>query len=187
MGLHRFATDLAVGHFSYLLIRWLSSFLVVPACKYNLKSPSYTFSSPGYPSNYPSVTDCQYHFKVANGRSIRLSFNFISLQSSPSCREASIQIYESGTLKETICGASQASKTWLSTGNEVFMTFQANSTTSSKGFYGSFSPVLKRKFLQIGVDFSQHTPFMLLVGVRKSLSSSLEYLYIFSLCNDNTH
>jgi len=116
------------------------------ACNYNLEAPSYTFSSPGYPSYYPNITDCQYHFKVADGRSIRLSFNFISLQSSPSCKEASIKIYESGTLKETICGERPATKTWFSIGNEVFMTFQANSSTSSKGFYGSFSPMLKPCF-----------------------------------------
>ena len=107
--------------------------------------PSYTFSSPAYPDRYPNVSDCQYHFKVSDGNAVRMNFNLMSLPSSPSCAEASVKIYEGNTLKETFCGENPVTRLWSSTGSEILMIFHANTSITSRGFYGSFYPIVNRK------------------------------------------
>ena len=121
-----------------------SSFFLV--CNYTLTPSSYRFSSPGYPSSYPHNTYCEYHFKVPQDKAIRIYYDHFSLESSSSCANDSVKLYENNVLKATYCGY-KSYFSWNSKVGQVLMTFQSDASATSSGFYGLLSLTKKRKSL----------------------------------------
>ena len=121
------------------------SWFNISVCRYFIDAPPYKFSTPGYPSNYPNNSHCEYHIKVPKDKAVKIHFGFFSLQSSDGCRNDSLKIYERGALKATFCGH-KSSTVWSSVESDVLLVFQSDSTTSSSGIYGYCQVVEKRKF-----------------------------------------
>ena len=118
-----------------------SSFLV---CNYTLTPTSNRFSSPGYPNKYPNNAYCEYHFKVPEGRVVKIYSTYFSLESSAFCTKDSVNLYEKNILKARLCG-SLPSRTWISNETDVLMVFKSDASVTSNGFYGYFFAVIKRK------------------------------------------
>ena len=109
------------------------------ACNYSLTPLSSIFSSPGYPDGFLSNSYCEYHIESPQGHNVVLFFKQLSLQSIPSCRNASIKVYENNTLNETFCGEKPITRTWYSSiGSRIRLVFQANTSGTINGFYGFY-------------------------------------------------
>ena len=120
----------------------------IAVCNYILAPPVEEFSSPGYEygKNYANNSYCRYHINVPDDKAIKISFHYMSLESSESCSKDWIRIYEGGILRRTFCSYKSRYLSWSSQESNVLMIFQSDSSNSSRGFYGSYSVVNKREF-----------------------------------------
>ncbi|KAK5862506.1 hypothetical protein PBY51_017895 [Eleginops maclovinus] len=107
-----------------------------------LGTESGTLASQNYPGTYPSNTWCRWRLRVPEGRTLRLLFGDLDIESSPGCRNGSLVITDkSGELTlGPVCGkldASQKNVTLKS--NEVTITFKSGPHRSGRGFLLSYA------------------------------------------------
>lgn len=55
-------------------------------CGGKLVKSSGTFTSPGYPSNYPVATDCVWEIETEPGSRVQLNINDLDIESSTGCQ-----------------------------------------------------------------------------------------------------
>ena len=109
------------------------------ACDRNLSGASGTFTSPGYPSNYPDSTECQTTITVDKGKIITLTFSTFDLEEASSCFFDFVEIIE-GDRKKKYCGKT-IPPTYRSKGNSIVVKFKSDSYFNRKGFSATFSAI----------------------------------------------
>ena len=106
------------------------------ACNVTLSSSSGTFTSPGYPADYPNYKVCQTTIIAPKGKRITLTFSTFELEKSLSCVFDYVAIIE-GERKRKYCGKVLPPE-YKSKGNSIMVKFESDSLFTGKGFNASF-------------------------------------------------
>ena len=114
-------------------------FYFYPACDQALTGASGTFTSPGYPSNYPDNKECATTITVSAGKIINLQFSTFKTEPSSSCFFDFVEIKEGDRTKK-YCG-SAIPPLYTSKGNSIVVRFKSDSYFNDKGFSASFTAV----------------------------------------------
>ena len=117
---------------------------IFQACNQALTGTTGTFTSPGYPSNYPDSKNCLITITVATGKVINLQFTAFELEADSSCSYDYVEIKDGDKTKK-YCGASIPAP-YMSKGNVLEVTFKSDVVITKKGFSASFTAM--------GKDFS---------------------------------
>eukprot|EP00795_Rhopilema_esculentum_P008753 gene8753-14777_t len=101
--------------------------------------------SPLFPNKYPNGVTCNYAFgEKTSRRDFRISVRIrgLELESSPSCKDDSLKIYDGGNdtavLLDNLCGTSRY-KTVMSSTGKLYMRFKSNGMNRFKGFQAHFT------------------------------------------------
>ena len=96
------------------------------------------FSSPNYPSNYPTYRRQNYHIAVESGSKIKLSFITFSLEQHSRCGYDYLQIKEKdGSVSRKLCGTTNPGD-FISQDNELMIEFKSDGSVTSQGFLAVF-------------------------------------------------
>nr|VZI50314.1 unnamed protein product [Spirometra erinaceieuropaei] len=109
-----------------------------------MKADEGTFTSPGYPSNYPPSKICTWWIKVTSGFAVVLTFESIELEDQPDCPYDYIEIFDGSSdtspAMRRICGNKSPEPIW-STNNTMEVRFVADYAVQMKGFVAKFKKV----------------------------------------------
>lgn len=98
-----------------------------------------TISSPGYPNNYLSDSECVYILNSSAGNRVSLTFITFELVDNDFCNEDYVEIRESNSSGPAIgiyCGSKLPTKTI--SGSSLWIKFRTSSNSSAKGFTADF-------------------------------------------------
>ncbi|XP_063777593.1 cubilin [Pseudophryne corroboree] len=119
----------------------------VNGCGEDLSGPNGSFSSPGYPMNYPNNKECIWYLTTSPGSSIQISIVEFNIEFHPTCDYDVLEIYGGPELSSPrlaqLC-TSRAPGNPLqvsSTGNTVTVRFKTDSTSNGKGFNATWREV----------------------------------------------
>ncbi|XP_019641868.1 PREDICTED: cubilin-like [Branchiostoma belcheri] len=100
-----------------------------------------SFTSPGYPGNYPNNANCSWQISVNTGEVIAFRFSQFSLEGGSSCPWDYLAIYDgsdsTAPLLARLCGTSGT--TTFTTGRNAFVVFRSDSIVSRTGFSVNFT------------------------------------------------
>ncbi|XP_078690973.1 cubilin-like isoform X2 [Branchiostoma floridae x Branchiostoma belcheri] len=100
-----------------------------------------SFTSPGYPGNYPNNANCSWQISVNTGEVIAFRFSQFSLEGGSSCPWDYLAIYDgsdsTAPLLAVLCGTSGT--TTFTTGRNAFVVFRSDLTVSRTGFSVNFT------------------------------------------------
>ncbi|KAI8494928.1 CUB and sushi domain-containing protein 2 [Branchiostoma belcheri] len=100
-----------------------------------------SFTSPGYPENYPNNANCSWQISVNTGEVIAFRFSQFSLEGGSSCPWDYLAIYDgsdsTAPLLARLCGTSGT--TTFTTGRNAFVVFRSDLTVSRTGFSVNFT------------------------------------------------
>lgn len=100
-----------------------------------------TITSPSYPYTYPSNMQCTWKITVPSGKKIRLSIDYMSMQSKLFCTADYLQVrdgyYSTSSKKGDYCGSTR--KTIYSSGRYMWIRFRSDHLYNYKGFKLSYS------------------------------------------------
>ncbi|RZC35072.1 CUB, FXa inhibition, and/or EGF CA domain containing protein, partial [Asbolus verrucosus] len=113
-------------------------------CKHEIALPSGNISTPNYPDVYSVSENCEWFFITTPGHRIRITFESFNLKFHENCKYDYVTLYD-GPSSENIflgkfCGSNVLSPL-ISSGNEFYMTFRADSTKPTKGFKATYSSI----------------------------------------------
>uniref|UniRef100_A0A8C6W9S3 Cubilin n=1 Tax=Nannospalax galili TaxID=1026970 RepID=A0A8C6W9S3_NANGA len=119
-----------------------ASWRAVPGgCGGIFQSPRGEIHSPNYPSNYRANTDCSWIIKVEKHHRVLLNITDFDLETSDTC----FMIYDGSSYTTTrvadVCGRQRPPNSITSSGNSLFVKFQAGSSRQSRGFRAEFRQV----------------------------------------------
>ncbi|XP_033347146.1 cubilin [Bombus vosnesenskii] len=138
---------------------------VVDGCGGHLTRPFDSFTSPGYPSAYPSNVDCEWLIEVDFSHSIELTLHDINTEKQMDCYFDKVQIFsgkdESAPKLVEIC-YSPKPVVYTSFGNQMFVKFHSDVTYATRGFNASYKSVPitcgGRFTTDTGIIFSKNYP-----------------------------
>ncbi|XP_068094350.1 cubilin [Hyperolius riggenbachi] len=119
----------------------------VNGCGGDLSGPSGSFSSPGYPRNYPNNRECIWHITTSPGSSIQISVLEFSIEYHTTCAYDVLEIYGGPELSSPrlaqLCTprAPENPLQVSSTGNMVTVRFKTNAYVSGRGFNATWLEV----------------------------------------------
>ncbi|XP_076766726.1 cubilin [Xylocopa sonorina] len=117
---------------------------IVDGCGGRLTRPFDTFTSPGYPSPYPSNIDCHWLIEVDYMHSIELTLHEINTERQKGCIFDRLQIYggenDEAPLLVELC-YSPKPVVYTSFGNKMFLRFHSDSGYAATGFNASYKMV----------------------------------------------
>ncbi|KZC14141.1 Cubilin [Dufourea novaeangliae] len=120
-------------------LEWL-----VDGCGGHLTKPSDSFTSPGYPSSYPTNVDCEWLIEVDYMHSIELTIHDIHTEKQKGCFFDKLQIYsgesDKGLKLVEIC-YSEKPVVYTSFGNKMFLLFHSDISYAARGFNISYKSV----------------------------------------------
>lgn len=97
------------------------------------------FSSPNFPNAYPHNLDCQYRVQVPAGKTIELYILHLELEHS----HDNLVIYDghssTSTQIATLTGTTGSGRKFVTTGNELFVTFRSDGSGTRKGFQAVYT------------------------------------------------
>lgn len=97
------------------------------------------FSSPNFPNAYPHNLDCQYRVQVPAGKTIELYILHLELEHS----HDNLVIYDghssTSTQIATLTGTTGSGRKFVTTGNELFVTFRSDGSVTRKGFQAVYT------------------------------------------------
>ena len=100
---------------------------------------SASFSSPNFPNPYPHNLDCQYRVQVPAGKTIELYILHLELEHT----HDHLDIYDghSSTSRQiaTLTGTTGTGRKFVTTGNELFVTFKSDGSSTRKGFQAVYT------------------------------------------------
>ncbi|OQV20099.1 Cubilin [Hypsibius exemplaris] len=102
-----------------------------------LKQRSGVIESPGFPENYPSNSRCDYQIQVPRGNKINITFSHFGMPEGGTCLSDYLSVYDGDSNSSRRIGmycGSTPPLPFQSTGNQVFIEFVSDSTTSGSGF-----------------------------------------------------
>jgi len=104
-------------------------------CSSSFSSTSGVINSPGYPSNYPDMTDCSYHVQPTDGSQLLFTFTYFNVEESDNCEFDYLEISSGKKSKysQRICGNKPVFKA-LYNGTEVNLHFVSDESVSRTGF-----------------------------------------------------
>ncbi|XP_029168402.1 cubilin-like [Nylanderia fulva] len=133
-----FVTDSFIAYNGFRL-EWM-----VHGCGGQLNKPYDSFTSPGYPSAYPSNIVCEWLIEVDYMHSIELTFHEVNTEKNKGCIFDKIQIYsgeDADAPKLTELCYSEKPVIYTSPGNRMFVKFQADVSYAGRGFNASYRSV----------------------------------------------
>eukprot|EP00112_Aurelia_sp_Birch-Aquarium-sp1_P021898 Seg6.5 transcript_id=Seg6.5/GoldUCD/mRNA.D3Y31 product=Ovochymase-1 protein_id=Seg6.5/GoldUCD/D3Y31 len=119
-------------------------------CRHSFTAASGSFSSPGYPSNYPSNANCEYSITVQTGKAVKIVFSPFSVENGQGCTYDFVKIYEDGSLKESFCGV--GSKNFTAKKNSVKVVFRSDGSVSKSGFRAIYTTVDQADIVPTGIN-----------------------------------
>uniref|UniRef100_A0A0N4ZTE6 C-type LECtin n=1 Tax=Parastrongyloides trichosuri TaxID=131310 RepID=A0A0N4ZTE6_PARTI len=104
-----------------------------PPQNYNASVPG-TIISPGYPSDYPSNSDCIYSIQAPVGRTIQLTINFF--QTEECCDWLYIHDGKNSNANKiaSLRGSVPSGTQYISSGNSFYIRFTSDQNNNDKGF-----------------------------------------------------
>ncbi|KAM6185237.1 adhesion G-protein coupled receptor G6 [Rhynchocyon petersi] len=108
--------------------------------KTDLSSPSGTFSSPCYPSEYPNSQTCLWTLRAPTGYIITITFTDFDFEEAPNCIYDSLSI-DNGESQTKFCGATAKGLSFNSSANEMHLSFSSDFSIQKKGFNASYTRV----------------------------------------------
>ncbi|KAG8449738.1 hypothetical protein GDO86_016398 [Hymenochirus boettgeri] len=116
------------------------------SCGGTFTSLSTTFTSPGYPTAYPSNANCTWSIMAPVGFKIVLTILSIEVELSSSCRYDSLTIYDGTNTAATVlrraCG-SLVFGNQVSTGRYMLVVFSSDASGQAKGFQVLYTTIPK--------------------------------------------
>ncbi|XP_053408750.1 cubilin-like isoform X2 [Mercenaria mercenaria] len=112
------------------------------ACGGDYTSQHGSFTSPGYPNNYPINTECVWTVSVAPGNRVQLSFSFFNMEVHDNCNYDYLELHEGelgGPLLGRFCGNDIPSN--LTAYNGLWIKFRSDDSATGQGFIASYSAV----------------------------------------------
>nr|XP_044991063.1 cubilin [Jaculus jaculus] len=106
-----------------------------------------SFSSPGYPQSYPDGKDCIWYIRTAPGSSIQLTIHDFDVEYHPNCTYDSLEIYGGPDFHAPRIAQLCTQNSPLipmqisSTGNEIAIHFNTDSSINGRGFNASWKAV----------------------------------------------
>ncbi|KAM6162076.1 cubilin isoform 2-T2 [Erethizon dorsatum] len=134
-----FYTDGVGSHEKGFQMQW-----VVHGCGGELFGAMGSFSSPGYPGNYPPNKECIWYIRTAPGRRIQLTIHDFDVEYESTCRYDVLEVYggpDFHSPRLTQLCAQRSSVTPMqvsSTGNELAIRFKTDSSINGRGFNASW-------------------------------------------------
>ncbi|KAK6644342.1 hypothetical protein RUM43_000609 [Polyplax serrata] len=126
---------------------WATYASASSACGGNLYGETGSFATPGYPSNYPTNSECVWVLRAAPGNKVQLNFKEFDLEQSDHCNEEYVEIREkdaAGKLLGFFCG--QLAPTNLTTQSATWIKFRSGSVgTGKKGFLADYNLVYRNE------------------------------------------
>ncbi|XP_006894385.1 PREDICTED: cubilin-like [Elephantulus edwardii] len=102
------------------------------------KAPSGEIHSPNYPSPYRSNTECAWVIQVERHYRVLLNFTDFDLELQDSCIMAYDGFNSATTRLASVCGRQQLTNPIISSGNTLFVRFQAGASRHNRGFRAHF-------------------------------------------------
>ncbi|TGZ53188.1 Cubilin [Temnothorax longispinosus] len=134
-----FVTDSFIA-FNGFRLEW-----TVHGCGGHLTKPYDTFTSPGYPSAYPTNVDCEWLIEVDYTHSVELTFYDINTEKRKGCFFDKVEIYKGdkpvNESKLTELCYTEKPVTYTSPGHKMFVKFHSDSSYSNRGFNASYRSV----------------------------------------------
>ncbi|KAK7823855.1 hypothetical protein U0070_020526 [Myodes glareolus] len=106
-----------------------------------------SFSSPGYPLNYPPNKECIWNIRGAPGSSIQLTIHDFDVEQHTSCNFDTLEIYAGPDFHSPrvaqLCSRTPSANPMQisSTGNELAIRFKTDNSVSGRGFNASWQAV----------------------------------------------
>ncbi|CAH1274042.1 BMP1 [Branchiostoma lanceolatum] len=108
-----------------------------------------SFTSPGYPGNYPNNAQCSWQISVNTSEAIAIRFNAFDLQDAYAgvyCLFDYLAIYDgpstSAPLLARLCGSS--AQTIVTTNRSAFVIFRTDGSVTKSGFFANFTATERR-------------------------------------------
>ncbi|EFN89302.1 Cubilin, partial [Harpegnathos saltator] len=133
-----FVTDSFIA-FNGFRLEWLTH-----GCGGILSKPVDNFTSPGYPSGYPTNIVCEWLIDVDYAHSIELTFHEVNTEKHKNCYYDKIQIYagqDADAPKLTELCHTEKPVVYTSPGNKMFVKFQSDISYAGRGFRASYRTV----------------------------------------------
>ncbi|KAH0623682.1 hypothetical protein JD844_006723 [Phrynosoma platyrhinos] len=113
------------------------------SCGGHLSGPSGSFSTPLYPSNYPSNSRCVWDIQVAENHQVELLFEDFVLEITSRCIFDFIEIFDgiSSTAPSLEKTCYKAKKLYVSSSNKMRVVFASDSSVNDRGFYAVYREV----------------------------------------------
>ncbi|XP_066292099.1 enteropeptidase-like isoform X2 [Branchiostoma lanceolatum] len=119
-----------------------------PATSLNCGNPTVlsgdigSFTSPGYPGNYPNNARCSWQISINTSQVIAIRFNAFNLESGgSSCPYDYLDVYDGSSTAVSrlarLCGSS--AQTVFTTGRNAFVVFRTDGSVTSSGFSAYFT------------------------------------------------
>ncbi|XP_019614808.1 PREDICTED: CUB and sushi domain-containing protein 1-like [Branchiostoma belcheri] len=100
-----------------------------------------SFTSPGYPGNYPNNAYCTWQISVNMSDVVAIRFTAFHLENSNGCYYDSLVVRDgpdaTAPVLATLCGSS--ARTVTTTGNSAFLVFTSDGSVTRSGFFATFS------------------------------------------------
>ncbi|XP_001377380.2 cubilin [Monodelphis domestica] len=116
-------------------------------CGGELNGPTGSFSSPGYPGNYPPNKECIWYIRTAPGSSIQLTIDDFDVEYHLNCRYDVLEVYggpdfHSPRVAQLCSSRSRDNPLRVSsTGNSVAIRFKTDNSINGRGFNASWQEI----------------------------------------------
>ncbi|XP_072010324.1 cubilin [Engystomops pustulosus] len=129
-----FVTDSAMGAEGF--IANYVSINTSTACDVTYTEATGVFTSPNYPNNYPTNSECVYTISAAVNKQIRLNFTSFTIESSTSCTKDYVEIRDGGYETSPLLGrfCRERPPVIISHSNKLWVKFRSDSSFTYKGF-----------------------------------------------------
>uniref|UniRef100_A0A158PA86 Metalloendopeptidase n=1 Tax=Angiostrongylus cantonensis TaxID=6313 RepID=A0A158PA86_ANGCA len=101
-------------------------------------------STPNYPNSYPVNQNCTWHFITTPGHRLMLSFSSFQIEEHSQCKYDSVSIFDGGDSNAPpigiFCGVVPPPM-FMSSTNQLFLSFASDASVSRQGFEASYSSV----------------------------------------------
>ncbi|XP_040824205.1 cubilin [Ochotona curzoniae] len=119
----------------------------IQGCGGELSGATGSFSSPGYPGNYPANKECIWYLSTTPGSSIQLTIHDFDVEFHPSCNYDTLEIYGGPDFyapritQLCVQRSSVIPMHVSSTGNELAIRFRTDSSINGRGFNVSWQEI----------------------------------------------
>ncbi|KAK0071942.1 hypothetical protein PV325_012125 [Microctonus aethiopoides] len=117
---------------------------IIDGCGGHLNRPQGKFTSPGYPSPYPTDIECEWLIEVDHGHSVEIFFDEVNTEKANGCNYDKVEIYGG----EDITAPKLASfchtngpVNFTSSNNKMFIKFISDISVAGRGFSANYKAV----------------------------------------------